>query len=106
MQLAVFGGRRVPAVLFMHLSEGSERALGTSQWVRLTAAVKVDACVSLDQSGCYLQYARLDAVGAWPALFGQQFHAYGAATQHIAALYYGIANSHKRRLERKVFLAF
>jgi hypothetical protein len=102
--LTVLWVRRVPAVLLVQLCERSEAVLRSRQRVRVHARAEVDARLALDERSRNLQNNRLDAVGAGPALFGEQLHADGPAAQHIPALDHGIDDPDERRLERKVLL--
>ena len=104
-RLAIGRRRRVPAVLLVYLRERLEGGLSARQRVRMVRLVaEVDARVALDERGRYLQYERLDAVGARPALLGQQLHAQGTAAQHVAAEQDRVDDAYKRRIERKIVL--
>lgn len=63
-RLAVLGRWRVPAVLLMHLRQGSKRALCASHRIHVDFGGEVNACVAFDQRGRDLKNDTFDAVGA------------------------------------------
>lgn len=70
----------------------------------MRARVEVDAGLALDERGGDLEDDRFDAVGARPALFGEQLHADGAARQHVAAFDHRVDHPNEWRLEWEIIL--
>lgn len=100
--LAVLLGWCVPAILLVDLNQGFVGLLCSCQAVLILIGSKLHSCFPFHQSCADLHDYRLDGVCAAPALFGQQLHADGTATQDIPPRQHWGHNPYKWWIERKV----